>query len=278
MEKIADLTIAIVCYNSHDVICACLHELLTSNVFPVVLVDNASTDDSGRRLKEKYPEITLLQSGKNLGYGRAANLALQSTSTRYFFLINPDLMASVDGVRQLYSHLRAHDGKVALLAPAVKKKDFTHQGLLARHWVIGAAMLFDKTLMEPVGYFDENIFLFSEESDLCFRIRQAGLQIFLDSDVYIEHLYRQSSAPDPRIEHLKHWHFGWSRNYYYNKHGLARGKKNPYRLVMVWGLKSLTSRSAEKRDAYRAKMLGAIAFVRGQKAFMDNGKPQAAFW
>lgn len=278
MEKIADLTIAIVCYNSHDVICTCLHELIASNVFSVVLVDNASSDNSGQKLKQKYPQITLLQSEKNLGYGRAANLALKASTTRYFFLINPDLVAGVEAVRQLYKHMTTLNGTVALLAPAVKQKDFTSQGLVDRNWVIGAAMLFDTEIMKTVGYFDDNIFLFSEETDLCFRIRQAGLRILLDTDIYIEHLYRQSSAPDPRIERLKHWHFGWSRSYYYHKHGLAKGKKNPYRLIMVWGLKSLTSNSREKRDAYRAKMQGALAFVRGQQAFLDNGKPQAAFW
>lgn len=270
------LTIAIISYNSHHVIGTCLGELIDSRAFPVVIVDNASADGSGQRLKEKYPHVQVIQSARNIGYGRAANLALNAISTPYFLLINPDLKATPAAVTQLFERMLANVGRLTLLAPAVASKDFTQQGLVDRPWVIGAAMLFDVALLRTVGVFDENIFLFYEETDLCQRIKAAGQHIALDTDLYIEHLYRQSSAPDSRIEYLKDWHFAWSRMYYFTKHGMAIGKHNPYRVLAKYFTKYVLATKATKRARYKARVRGTLAFIRGEKAFLEDDTPQCA--
>lgn len=270
------LTIAIVSYNSHAIISTCLDELITSNEFPVIIVDNASPDGSGQKLKQRYPNVTVIQVEQNIGYGRAANRAIAAAETPYLFLINPDLKARCADVSALFGHMRKQSPDVALMAPAVQQKDFVKKGIVEKDWVIGAAMMFNLGALQKVGVFDENIFLFSEESDLCLRIRRAGMRILLDSDLYVEHLYRQSSTPSARIEYLKNWHFGWSRMYFYSKHDLATGKKSPYRVASRYLMKYLFATRADKRQAYRAKMLGTLAFIRGQSAFLPDGRPQCA--
>lgn len=268
------LTIAIVSYKSYDVICTCLSELVDSNAFPVVIVDNASPDGASEKLRSRFPNANVIRAAQNVGYGRAANLALKACTSPYLLLINPDLKASSVAVRQLFQRMLETSGSVTLLAPAVATKDFLKQGLVDRKWVIGAAMMFDVMRLREVGFFDENIFLFAEETDLCQRLRAAGHRIVLDSDIYIEHLYRQSSAPDPGIEYLKDWHFAWSRMYYYNKHGLANGKKSPYRLLTKYLVKYMFATNAAKRSRYKARVLGALAFMRGEHAFLADGTPQ----
>lgn len=276
MKECFGLTVAIVSFNSYDAICRCLDALLTSSLCSVILVDNASTDGSGKRIKEKYPNIELIQSERNLGYGRAANLALVAAKTEYLFLINPDLMAEPEQVKAIYRSMLDQKGKAVVLAPAVAKKDFKCAGVVAKDWVIGAAMMFNIELLKRVGFFDENIFLFSEETDLCYRICQSGMGIYLDTDIYIEHLYRQSSTPERKIENLKNWHFAWSRMYCYSKHGLAKGKRNPYRVLFVYAVKYIFSTKKTKREIYRWRMKGVAAFVRGEKSFLENGIPQYA--
>ncbi|NVD35546.1 glycosyltransferase family 2 protein [Marinobacter lutaoensis] len=273
-SQTSSVTVAIVSYNSYDTIRNCMSDLIQSQAYPITIVDNASPDQSAQKLKSRYPHITVIESSRNLGYGGAANLALARATTPFVLLVNPDLKLTVEAVGRLESVVNKKNVNATLLAPAVQKKDHIRQGLVKRRWVIGAAMLFDMSRLKKIGFFDEKIFLFSEETDLCFRIRKAGQEIILDTDTYIEHLSGRSSTPSPVIEDLKNWHFGWSQLYFHDKHGLATGKKNPYRVSILYFIKSLVSLKAEKRVQYKARFLGARAYLRGEPAILPDGTPQ----
>lgn len=270
----SSITIAIVSYNSYDAINRCMSGIIKSQAYPVIVVDNASSDGSAQKLKNGYPYIQVIKSTRNLGYGRAANLAISRATTPYVFLVNPDLKLTLEAMARLELLVRSLEPSPTVLAPAVRPKDHVCQGVVRRNWVIGAAMLFDVSRLKEVGLFDENIFLFSEETDLCLRIRKAGQHIMLDTDTYIEHLSGQSSTPSPSIEDLKNWHFAWSHMYFYHKHNLDKGKKNPYRVVAIYWLKSMIATNREKRAKYRARFLGARSFLRGAPAILPGGSPQ----
>lgn len=267
-------TIAIVSYNSHDAVISCLGDLIASETYPVIIVDNGSPDLSGQRLKKQYPHIELIEAPQNLGYGRGANLALKHAKTDYLFLVNPDLKLTADAVEGLVEHVQSEEPVTTISAPAVRIKDHLNQGVQERKWVIGAALLFNIPNLKDIGFFDENIFLFSEESDLCYRTKAAGHRIVLDTDIYVEHLRGQSSTPDPKIERLKSWHFGWSHVYFYQKHGLATGKRNPYRIAFQYLYKWLFSTNSHKRLKYRARFEGTKAFIQGKTAFLKDGSPR----
>lgn len=269
-----DLTVIIVSYNSFDTIQRCLDAWLSNPTYPIIVVDNASTDSSASKIRDRYPAVTVMAEPINLGYGRAANRALLQVNTPYALLLNPDILATEEQARQLVERAKALGPELALLAPAVKRKDYTQRGLLKRDWVIGAAMLFNMRVLERVGLFDEEIFLFSEETDLCKRIRAQNLDIYLDTDLFMDHLYKQSSTPSEQIEHLKNWHMGWSRAYYRRKHGLNIGKKAEWRVVANYFLKWLLATNPEKRNLYRARLAGTQAFLRGEPAFLADGQPR----
>ena len=273
MSNSDDLTIAIVSYNSYQAINSCLSELLDSKCFPVIIIDNASLDDTAERLEQRFPDATLVKSPRNLGYGRAANLAMASCTTKYLFLINPDLKATTAEVKHLLRTFKQQDEKVALLAPAVEDNAHTKEGLIEQKWVIGAAMMFNMDAMKPVGGFDENIFLFSEETDLCMRIQHAGLKILLDSDVYIEHLYRQSSTPNPKTEALKDWHQAWSFCYFNHKHNSDHGKYNPYRRAIRYFIKYLLAMDKAKKQRYKYRLKGTLSFLLRRPAILHSGSP-----
>lgn len=273
MNRSDDVTIAIVSYNSFQAIMSCLSELIDSGSFPVIIIDNASSDNSAEMLEQRFPNATLIKSPRNLGYGRAANLAMESSTTKYLFLINPDLKASASDVTKLLSTFKDQGEHVALLAPSVEAKAHTKEGLIEQKWVIGAAMMFNMETLNSVGGFDENIFLFSEETDLCMRIQNAGLKIMLDTDLYIEHLYRQSCAPNPTTEALKDWHQAWSRMYFEHKYGLDNGKRNRYRVTANYLIKYIFATDPAKKARYKYRYLGSKAFMRGQPAIEQSGAP-----
>lgn len=268
------LTVVIVSYNSFETLVRCMDGWLCDPGCRVIIIDNASKDESAKKLKARYKNIDVVSNATNIGYGRAANCGLQMAQTPYVFLLNPDVIVCQEQLLHLTQRAEQLDDKVAILAPAVTGEDFLQSGLLEKKWVIGAAMLFNMPIMKSVGFFDENIFLFAEETDLCRRVVNAGLPIYLDSDIYLEHLLNQSSTPSVAVEVLKSWHAGWSRMYYRRKHGLNTGKKAEWRVIVSYLLRSLLSFNSLKRQSYRARFDGCLTFVRGEAAFNADGTPR----
>jgi len=266
------LTIIVVSFNSASMLIECQGGLLTSGRFPVIVVDNASTDGSADMLAERFPQISVMRMDKNLGYGRAANRALAEVRTPYAFLLNPDLQADTENVEAMLDFALAQADAASLFAPAVVAKDHQNCGPVSRDWVIGAALLFRMNAFSEIGFFDENIFLFSEETDLCRRLTTGGHQILLNTDVYIHHLKGQSTRPNPKIDALKNWHRGWSKMYYLHKHGLIRGWWAPRRMCMKYMVKAVLATDVEKRQRYAVRATGMWAYLRGQKAFMASGQ------
>lgn len=268
------LTIIIVSYNSAQTVMRCQSELLASARYPVIVVDNASSDGSADVLEKHFPDVRVMRMSQNLGYGRAANRGLAEVKTPYAFLLNPDLEATVVDVQAMLDFADRHADEASLFAPAVVSKDHQQCGAINREWVIGAAMFFKMANFEKVGFFDENIFLFSEETDLCRRLVVGGHKILLNTDVYLNHLKGQSSTPNPKIDALKNWHRGWSKMYYLHKHGLIMGWLSPRLMYLKYIFKALVAISGVKRNQYAARATGMQAYLRGEQAFWANGKGQ----
>ncbi len=269
------LTIITISYNSDNVLKQCLAPLIDSNEFPVVIVDNASTDGSAERLQDRFPTAELIALEQNIGYGRAANIGMEKVETPYALLLNPDLTASISDVKKLFTHTQ-NDQSTAIWAPASSPVDFTGEPPEAVEWVSGCAMLFDMEKIKNVGLFDENFFLFFEETDLCARTLGKGFSIKHCKDVYFDHMLGQACTPSPEIEYMKWWHFGWSRCYYFNKHGWSQKKRSPQRQFRQYHSKYFISARPAKRRKYKAQATGAKAFLRGEKAFLNDGTPQAS--
>jgi len=268
------LTLIVVSYNSSPIISRCLHEVITSKKFPVLLIDNASPDGSAATLSETFPEANVVAMNRNIGYGRAANVGLHKTKTPYALLLNPDLTATVDEIKKLLAHTQNDRGNTAIWSPATHRKNLTGKPPKNVKWVSGSAMLFDVEKIKKVGLFDENIFLFSEETDLCERTLEAGYEINFCGDVFFDHLAGQASPFDPQIEYMKWWHFGWSQCYRMTKHNRCTRFRNPHRKHLSYRLHTLFAVSLAQRKKWRAKADGAQAFVRGEKAFDEKGLPQ----
>lgn len=268
------LTIVIVSFNSASTLIQCQSELLASGRFPVIVVDNASSDGSADLLASAFPLIRVMRMERNLGYGRAANRALAEIETPYAFLLNPDLQADVASVRAMLDFAVRQSERASLFAPAVVERDHQRRGAVSREWVIGAALLFKMADFREQGFFDENIFLFSEETDMCRRLISGGQRILLNTDVHIHHLKGQSSRPNPKVDALKNWHRGWSKMYYLHKHGLISGWWAPRRMCLKYALKAVLASSGDKRRQYAARAAGMLAYVRGEKAFLADGRAQ----
>ena len=269
------LTYVIVSYNSGAVIDANMYTLLNKTAHRVVIVDNNSTDGSLAFLKQRFSQCKILALPQNIGFGRAANAAIEHSNTTHCLLVNPDVNISADQVSQLQKEAAKYP-EAAILAPATHEK---HEALgtaaIEQTFLSGCCMLLDRDKINTLGGFDASIFLFSEEADLCSRSIQAGYKLILFPQIKAQHFKGKSSGDSKAMIYMRNWHFAWSRAYYYKKHQLNHGKKSIWRRLFVYAWKSITATSINKRIKYKANMQGTIAFLRGNGAFKVNGRAMA---
>ncbi len=269
-----DLTLAIISFNSGALIANNFEELILDKDIAVTVVDNNSTDGNIEIVRDISPDTHIVELENNIGYGRAANVAIQSTMTRFLLLLNPDIQVSVEEIKQFYHSVLAEDKKAVIYAPATKTDEFTNSGWGEVHEVLGAVMLFDLERLKPYGYFDENLFLFYEEKDLCKRVVDAGGHILRLSDMMFKHDKGTSSGVGKNVYYLKQWHVAWSSAYYLKKHQLNTGRHRLGVMLVRYTLKYLLSLSEIKRLKYKARISGLFAYLIGKNAFDEHGLPQ----
>lgn len=181
-----------------------------------VVVDNASVDPSLSVLSGFGDAITVIPSDQNLGFGRGNNLAFKRARGDLIVLLNPDARFEhsstlATAAAFMKDHLQVGLAGTTLLNldgtpqwrprlsyPGQRHSDVDFGQLPGRiAWVIGASMVVRREVFEAVGGFDEDYFLYAEETDLCLRIRQAGHEIgFIDDARVLHHdAYSQRETP-----------------------------------------------------------------------------------
>lgn len=268
------LTIITVAYNSHLAISSNLKSLIDSNRFPVVIVDNGSEPESVEAVKKEFSNVNLLEMGQNAGYGRAANAGLSVCDTEYVLLINPDINIDVEMVVKLMQRAKEHKGESPLVAPAVTTDAQTFDGAKERRWISGSIMLIDVEAVREIGLFDENIFLYFEDSDLCQRVIDSGQKILQFTDFLVLHQKGQSCIINSDAQRMKSWHYGWSWSYFKDKHERRGFYMKALRRVLIYWIKSETRLDPMKRLEYGCQARGVLAYLLGRKAFGEQGRPE----
>jgi len=274
------ITFIIVTYNSAHVIGQCLDALPPE--CHTIVVDNGSRDDTCVRLAQ-YPDVEVI-AGHNIGYGRAANIGLAKATTPYAVLLNPDTILCEGAIETMLACAQKHVDVGIVGARMIdyqngnkhyqKNYTFDDEGILYTTWIVGALMLFNMEILHKVGLFDEKIFLFFEETDLCDRMRKAGFRLAVCQTAEAEHVEGSSSLPSPRVTKIRSWHVGWSRVHYYRKHyGLAKAMRKSFTKIY----KNLFRISGELFHptgillATTYETLGVLAYFAGIQAFRNDG-------
>ena len=106
-----DVSIIIVNYNTKDLIKNCLHSIFKHTVgfeFEVIVVDNASNEGSRQMIKEEFPQITLIENEKNIGFGRANNLGVKKAHGKYLFFLNSDTILLNNAIKFFFEFFDTH--------------------------------------------------------------------------------------------------------------------------------------------------------------------------
>lgn len=246
------LTVILVSYNSRDILRQTAPPL--RDLAHVVIVDNASDDDTVAVAQALLPNSTVHASPVNLGFGRANNVALEQATTPFALLLNPDCRFDPAMVQRLLD-AAARYPNAAILAPCLHdargKAQVAYDGPfwqrggppylepsgdLCADFLPGAALLLRLERFRDVGYFDPAIFMYYEDDDLCLRLRRAGHALVLVQDATLEHLVGQSSRRTLRLLHRKYFHEMASRLYVWSKY---RGRAPALKLAAKLALTNL---------------------------------------
>ncbi|MFC6098066.1 glycosyltransferase family 2 protein [Flavobacterium qiangtangense] len=110
-----DVSIIIVNYNTRDLTVNCINSIIenTKNIaFEIILVDNASSDGSPKEIKDLFTDIVLIESDKNVGFGRANNLAAAIAKGEFVFFLNSDTILIENSVKKLYDFFIANESRL----------------------------------------------------------------------------------------------------------------------------------------------------------------------
>ena len=195
---IADVVVPV--HGHADVAARCISSLLGQDEpVNVIVVDDASPDDTAERLRKAFPNLTIIELKDNVGFARACNIGIRAGVADVVVLVNSDVEASpdmtsllvdalkVNGVGSAFPLLLAPDGSVDSFGIVA---DVTLAGFVRYHgapvdvvvddtrWPAvgpyGAVAAYRRTALSEVGLLDENIFMYGEELELAFRLRAAG--------------------------------------------------------------------------------------------------------
>jgi N-acetylglucosaminyl-diphospho-decaprenol L-rhamnosyltransferase len=232
------ISIVIVSYNSGHILGECLGRL--PDTAEVIVVDNASSDDS-IRVAGNYP-VRLLTLPQNVGYGPACNVGARGASGDFVLFLNPDVRLEAGSIAKLAEAAEQYPGAAAF-APRLLKPDgsivFQDSSILCppphnkskpKHVpagdccvesMSGAAMFCRKKAFLGLGGFDERIFLYYEDDDLCRRLRKGGWSLVYVHGALGRHEHGKSTRDKKGGIYFRSFHWAVSKSYVTRKHGVA---------------------------------------------------------
>ena len=215
-----DLSIIIVSFNTRDVLLNCLTSVYAQTEgisYEVLVVDNASCDDTLDSVSEKFPDVGLIQNDVNKGFSAANNQGICESAGKWIALLNPDTRLIENSFQNICGYLQEHS-EFSILGPGII--DEKGQQSPTRLWedtpndaawkilglykpndelqrmadtkealvISGCCFVIHRELFEEIGLLDENYFLYNEEDDFCRRAREHGKRICFFPETSIQHL------------------------------------------------------------------------------------------
>lgn len=229
------ISVIIVSWNTRRYLDRCLSSLFSTSKgldLEVWVVDNFSNDGSVSMVKEKYPDVSIIENNENVGFGKANNQVFEKTTGEFLLLLNSDAFVAPGCVQRLlevietYSDTGAAGCKLLNEDKSLQRSCYSFPTLATELWqtlwldrlipsskifgkylmsywamddlrivdvVMGAVMLVRREALNGEMLFDDNYFMYSEEVDLCYRLKKRGWAVRYVPDVQAVHIWGGSS-------------------------------------------------------------------------------------
>jgi N-acetylglucosaminyl-diphospho-decaprenol L-rhamnosyltransferase len=289
------LEFVVVAYRSSGELPGCLDSIQADAPAgnKVVVVDNDSPDGSAKVAGSHPLKPRIVASVKNLGFGGGCNLGAAGSDADALFFLNPDARLKLGATALLIAALEA-DPALAVVAPRVidptgesraasagaepsLRSNLGHFLVLGRipgirrlfrpvymadgrararpDWVSGAAMLVRREAFEAVEGFDERIFMYMEDVDLCRRLREKGWVIGYEPDAVVEHMLGHSQSSDQPAR----W-YGANHAYLVNRRGVVEARASALVAALGMGLRAAAYRRSRPVNSARLAQGARMAF------------------
>ena len=286
-----DVSIISLNYNGFELTSAMI-ESLKRNVsldFELIIVDNASREDEAAMLRDRYPELKLVRSDKNLGFAGGNNLGIREATGRYLFFLNNDTELEDDSLRYLVERMDS-DPSIGVACPKIRffygerliqfagytplskislrnsligfkcKDDGSFDQSCDSPYAHGAAMMVRRDVLDTAGLMYEKYFLYYEELDWSERIRKAGWRIVYEPRCCVFHKESATTGQESPL-----------RAYYITRNRLLFASRNlkgadlwlslAYQILLVAPAKALVFLLKGRVKLAKAMIKGVVDFV-----------------
>ena len=275
-----EVTIVIISHKSKKKVINLISDI--SNDLKIVVVENSYDRSIENEISDLKKNIKLIFSENN-GYGSAINLARKYVTTKYFFVLNPDIQkinhklinVFCDAAKELNDSFGALGPRFENVSLKSHKQSNIEERYGQIESISGSAMFFYTEVFDKNGGFDEDFFLYFEETDYCNRSKKNNFKIYQINSQKVYHdigtsVEIFSEDETNKLKKLYRWHFIWSKFHFYQKKygkliSLLIFIPQFLRLIFRISLYTLNS-NKEKKEKYLIRFDGLMTSVKGKKS------------
>jgi GT2 family glycosyltransferase len=219
-----EITIIIITYKSEKVIYDFIKKI--PSAIKTIIIENSQNYELKKNIEEKYNNISV-HIKENDGVSSALNFAVEKIETKYFLQISPDLEFNFEDLDIFFNFAKKKNDRFAAIGPRfldVNKKSHKQIREKIEHGEIdsihGSCMFINKESFFKIGKFDENFFLYFEETEFCHRAKNKGYLSYQINSSKVKTKGRSVDIENENNENFSNiliWHFIWSKYYFHKK-------------------------------------------------------------
>ena len=272
-----EITIIIITYKSEKVIYEFIKKIPSS--IKTIIIENSQNYELKKNIEKEYKNISLFLKENN-GVSSALNFAIDKIQTKYFLQISPDIEFNFNDLNIFIQFAKKKKDNFAAIGPRfLDAKEKSHKQISEKiefgqiDSVHGSCMFMNKDSFIDIGKFDENFFLYFEETEFCYRAKKKG---YLSYQINRSKVKSKGRSVDTNIEskenfsNLLVWHFIWSKYYFTKK---KYGKFISIFLftplicrILIRILFYKLSKNEKLLDKYKFRFDGLLKSIQGKKS------------
>ena len=280
-DSYKEVTIVVISHKSKKKVLNLIKNI--SNNYKIIIVENSFDKSIESEFSNLQKNVQIIFSENN-GYGRAINLARTHVITKYFFVLNPDMQKINDKLIDVF-HLSAKElnNNFGALGPRfenVSEKSHKQSNINEKYGQIesisGSAMFFCSEIFDKNRGFDENFFLYFEETDYCYRSNKNNFKIYQVNSQKVYHdigtsVETTGEEEASKLKSLYAWHFIWSKFYYYGKRygkltALIMFLPAFLRIILRICLNTISDNKKNKLK-YQIRLNGLVSSIKNKRSY-----------
>jgi len=223
-----EITLILISYKSEKIIYNFIKKIPSR--IKTIIVENSQNHELKKSIEQNYKNISVYIKENN-GVSSALNFAVEKIETKYFLQISPDIEINFENLEIFLNYAKKLDDRFAALGPRfLNVKEKSHKQIDEKlesgkiDSIHGSCMFINKENFEKIGKFDENFFLYFEETEYCYRAKKNGYISYQINDIKAKSIGRSvetNNNEEKKLNNILIWHFIWSKYYFSTK---RRGK------------------------------------------------------